>query len=207
MATLRDKFGGCLLGAMIGDVAGAVVEAESPAFIARQYRSVDDILAAGDVEEFTGPAWRVGRYTDDTQMMLCVAEWLAAGEVATPQRLLARFSDAYERWRRYGPGTESILALYREYPAEWRSLATSMFPHGSYGNGSAMRVAPVGLAYFDDVARLAEIVALSEASPDVASVDDLAFELDNLRAAMVETEEIGRSSVHSLTAPIERGGQ
>jgi len=57
------------------------------------------------------------------------------------------------------------------------------------------------------VARLAEIVALSEASPDVASVDDLAFELDNLRAAMVETEEIGRSSVHSLTAPIERGGQ
>jgi len=57
------------------------------------------------------------------------------------------------------------------------------------------------------VARLAEIVALSEASPDVASVDDLAFELDNLRAAMVETEEIGRSSVHSLTAPNERGGQ
>jgi len=56
------------------------------------------------------------------------------------------------------------------------------------------------------VARLAEIVALSEAGPDVASVDDLAFELDNLRAAMVETEEIGRS-VHSLTAPIERGGQ
>jgi hypothetical protein len=57
------------------------------------------------------------------------------------------------------------------------------------------------------VARLAEIVALSEASPDVASVDDLAFELDNLRAAMVETEEIGRTSVHSLTAPNERGGQ
>jgi len=57
------------------------------------------------------------------------------------------------------------------------------------------------------VARLAEIVALSEASPDVASVDDLAFELDTLRTAMVETEELGRTSVQSLTAPIERGGQ
>jgi hypothetical protein len=56
------------------------------------------------------------------------------------------------------------------------------------------------------VARLAEIVALSEASPDVASVDDLAFELDTLRAAMVETEELGRTSVHSLTGSIE-GGQ
>jgi hypothetical protein len=53
------------------------------------------------------------------------------------------------------------------------------------------------------VARLAEIVALSEASPDVSSVDDLAFELDTLRAAMVETEELG----HSLTGSIERGGQ
>jgi hypothetical protein len=57
------------------------------------------------------------------------------------------------------------------------------------------------------VARLAEIVALSESGADVSSVDDLAFELDTLRAALVETEELGRSSVHSLTAPIERGGQ
>ncbi|HJW48787.1 MAG TPA: hypothetical protein VJ726_05170 [Candidatus Limnocylindria bacterium] len=57
------------------------------------------------------------------------------------------------------------------------------------------------------VARLAEIVALSEATPDVASVDELAFELDTLRAAMVETEELGRTSVHSLTGSIERGGQ
>src|SRR5947209_12348814 len=33
-ATLRDRFRGCLLGAMIGDVAGAVVEAELPAYVA-----------------------------------------------------------------------------------------------------------------------------------------------------------------------------
>ena len=57
------------------------------------------------------------------------------------------------------------------------------------------------------VARLAEIVALSEASPDVASIDDLAFELETLRNAMVETEELGRNPVHSLTGSIERGGQ
>lgn len=56
------------------------------------------------------------------------------------------------------------------------------------------------------VARLAEIVALSESGADVASVDELAFELDTLRTALVETEELGRSSVRSL-APIERGGQ
>ena len=54
------------------------------------------------------------------------------------------------------------------------------------------------------VARLAEIVALSEASPDVASVDDLAFELDTWRGHE-ENEELGRSSSCAQTS--ERGGQ
>src|SRR5215472_4718323 len=105
MPTLAQKFRGCLLGAVIGDVAGAAVEAESAAYIAKTYRSVDEILATPSVEEFTGPDWHVGRFTDDTQMMLCVAEWLLADEWRSPQRLLARFVAAYEAWRRYGPGT------------------------------------------------------------------------------------------------------
>jgi hypothetical protein len=84
MATPRDQFRGALLGALIGDVAGAVVEAESPQYIARTYRSIDDLLAADNIPELTGPAWQVGRYTDDTQMLLCVAEWLIADEFSNP---------------------------------------------------------------------------------------------------------------------------
>src|SRR3954451_25214858 len=102
MVPLRDKFRGCLLGAAVGDVIGAVVEAESAGYIAATYRSVDDILAAGSVPEFAGPDWTVGRFTDDTQVMLCVAEWLLAGEAPSPQPLLARLAAAYEPWRRYG---------------------------------------------------------------------------------------------------------
>jgi hypothetical protein len=56
------------------------------------------------------------------------------------------------------------------------------------------------------VARLAEIVALSESGADVASMDELAFELDTLRTALVETEALGRHSVHALIDPAERGG-
>jgi poly(ADP-ribose) glycohydrolase ARH3 len=154
---LRDKFRGCLLGAAIGDVVGAVVEAESPAYITKTFRSIDEILATESVEEFNAPAWRVGRFTDDTQMTICVAEWLIAGETGSPQRLLARFADAYEPWRRYGPGTVGILRLFREHPDQWRELATAMFPHGSLGNGSAMRVAPVGLAFHRDLAKAAAV--------------------------------------------------
>ncbi len=57
------------------------------------------------------------------------------------------------------------------------------------------------------VARLAQIVALSEAGADAASMDELAFELDTLHTALAETEELGRRSVHMLAGPIERGGQ
>ena len=33
------------------------------------------------------------------------------------------------------------------FGAEWQSVAEKYIPGGSYGNGGAMRIAPVGLAY------------------------------------------------------------
>jgi poly(ADP-ribose) glycohydrolase ARH3 len=165
MPTLQDKFRGCLLGGAVGDIAGAVVEAEFPQFIAKTYRSIDDILAAGSIEEFGGGWWEVGRFTDDTQMTLCVAEWLLdSGPSSSAERLLARFAATCEPWRRYGPGTEAILRLYREHPEKWRELSTAMFPHGSYGNGSAMRVAPVGLAFFTNL-KASKSVAIESSRP------------------------------------------
>ena len=182
MPTLSEKFRGCLLGAAVGDIVGAAVEAESPAYIARAFRSVDEILATETIEEFNAPPWRIGRFTDDTQMMLCVAQWLLAGEASDPQRLLARFTDAYEPWRRYGPGTAEILRLYGSHPAEWRTLATAMFPHGSHGNGGAMRVAPVGLAYFRDTSKVA---AIARESSRPTHSHPLAYQGASLQAVAV----------------------
>jgi poly(ADP-ribose) glycohydrolase ARH3 len=164
MGTLRDKFRGSLLGAAMGDVAGAVVEAESPGYIAGAYHSIDEVLRSPSVPEFVGPDWQVGRFTDDTQMMLCVAEWLLDGPPHPAEALLARFAEAFEPWRRYGPGTAAILRLYPEHKAEWRQLSTVAFPEGSYGNGSAMRVGPIGLAYYGDL-QTAASVAMESSRP------------------------------------------
>lgn len=164
MVSLREKFRGCLLGAAMGDIAGAPVEAESPQYIERTYRSIDDILSVETVPEFVGAPWRVGRFTDDTQMMIGVAEWLLEGPPHEPEALLARFAAAFEPHRRYGPGTEAILRAYPEHKREWRSLATMAFPHGSHGNGSSMRVAPVGLAYFGNLKKAAA-VAIESSRP------------------------------------------
>src|SRR6478736_169042 len=146
MTISHDKFSGCLLGGLIGDVIGAAVEAESPGYIRKTFRTLDDILALKSVPELFVGEWEVGRFTDDTQMTLCVAEWLAAGTL-DGESLLQRFSDAYEPWRHYGPGARMILESFPNAKARWMDLATAMFPQGSYGNGSAMRVAPIGLFF------------------------------------------------------------
>ena len=141
---------------MIGDVVGAVVEAETPEYISKRFATMEALLATDSVEEFATSAWKVGRFTDDTQMSLSVARWLLEDPSRSPSQLLGEFSRSYEPCRRYGPGTEMILKLYRDHPQQWRELATAMFPHGSYGNGGAMRVAPIGLAFRGDLKKVAE---------------------------------------------------
>jgi hypothetical protein len=73
---LRDRFSGSLLGGMLGDIIGAVVEGESPRYIGKTFNSVEDLLALEHVDEIFGRKWLAGRFTDDTQMTICVAQWL-----------------------------------------------------------------------------------------------------------------------------------
>ncbi|OLC57536.1 MAG: hypothetical protein AUH85_03075 [Chloroflexi bacterium 13_1_40CM_4_68_4] len=55
------------------------------------------------------------------------------------------------------------------------------------------------------VARLAEIVAISDESSRGTPVNELVSELETLRTALAETEELGRRSVRALSAPIDEG--
>ncbi|MEM7010047.1 MAG: ADP-ribosylglycohydrolase family protein [Verrucomicrobiota bacterium] len=159
-ATIKDKFRGCLLGGLMGDVIGAAVEGESAAYIRKQFPTMESILKAGTIEEAFGAPWVVGRYTDDTQMTLGVAEWLCEDEEPSGLALLNRFQEQFDPTRRYGPGVEQILRLH-ESTSNWTQLARCMFPDGSYGNGSAMRVAPVGLKYHDNLSVLVEVAISS----------------------------------------------
>jgi poly(ADP-ribose) glycohydrolase ARH3 len=135
---------------MIADIIGAVVEGESPKYIRKTFRTLDDMLALDRVEEVLGQYWTVGRFTDDTIMTLCVAEWLLECEELDGENLLDRFEKSYRPARRYGSGTARILEAFPEHRKEWRSLATLMFPDGSFGNGAAMRVGPIGCRYAAD---------------------------------------------------------
>lgn len=142
---VRSRFIGSLLASMTGDALGMPVEGSSAREIAERF---------GEVRDFMHARLGAGTYTDDTQMMMAVAESLVARHCLDGPDLAQRFVDRFEPARGYGPGTrEALHRLSRG--AAWDEAGKSSFGVGSFGNGSAMRVAPVGLLYHGDLQRVA----------------------------------------------------
>lgn len=87
-------------------------------------------------------------WTDDTHMALSIVEVLLSHGGIVEDKLVELFVQRFiqEPWRGYGAGARRLLTLYAQ-GANWRDEAPRLFNGGSYGNGGAMRVAPLG-AYF-----------------------------------------------------------
>ncbi|MFD5779892.1 ADP-ribosylglycohydrolase family protein [Streptomyces sp. NPDC126933] len=102
------------------------------------------------------------RWTDDTEMGASVLAVLA-GHGRIDQDALARsFAERHDFDRGYGPAVNRMLRLIRE-GGDWRELAAGLFNgQGSWGNGAAMRIAPLGAWYAEDpeqATRQAEVSA------------------------------------------------
>jgi hypothetical protein len=67
------------------------------------------------------------------------------------------------------------------------------------------RMEGTALGLEEVVARLAEIVALTDAGGRSAPTDDLVSELDSLAIALAETEDLGRPEPVAITAPQNEG--
>lgn len=90
------------------------------------------------------------------------AHLMAHGEVR-PGALAREFAAEYERDpnRGYGPSMHGILRRIGD-GEDWRTVTTGQFGgQGSYGNGAAMRVAPLGAWFRDDLKGAAEQARLS----------------------------------------------
>jgi poly(ADP-ribose) glycohydrolase ARH3 len=148
----EDRFHGCLLGLAVGDAVGAPFEGLPADFVYWNNGAVADVIGQ--------PAEEMLRYTDDTQMMIGVAETLLAQGEIRQDVLCQRFVANYQAERGYGPGARRILETMAA-GGDGQQLADSMFPGGSFGNGAAMRVAPVGLLFCRDLERVAEQAAAS----------------------------------------------
>lgn len=90
-------------------------------------------------------------YTDDTEMAISVVEVLDLVGGIDPDLLARLFSRRYSAWRGYGTNARKLLERFRE-GADWRAEAAASFGgQGSFGNGAAMRVAPLGAYFADDL--------------------------------------------------------
>lgn len=95
-------------------------------------------------------------WTDDTAMAVSVVEVLVAHGAVDQDALAAGFARRYDESRNYGPAMHRLLA---EVAAgrSWRDAAPELFEgRGSFGNGSAMRVAPVGAWFAGDLGACVE---------------------------------------------------
>jgi len=145
--TLRERFRGCLLGLAVGDALGAPFEGR---------RDVKDHQVWRLVQERP-----LLRYTDDTHMAIGVAESLIACGRFDGQHMAEAFVRNFEEepWRGYGPGPPRVFQKIKA-GIPWDSAAETIYPGGSFGNGAAMRVAPLGLFFCRDFKLLKEAAAL-----------------------------------------------
>ncbi|MFB8142481.1 ADP-ribosylglycohydrolase family protein [Streptomyces parvus] len=90
------------------------------------------------------------QWTDDTEMACSVLAVLAEHGRVDQDALAHSFAEHHDFDRGYGPAVNRLLRLVRE-GGDWRELSSALFKgQGSWGNGSAMRIAPLGAWYADD---------------------------------------------------------
>jgi ADP-ribosylglycohydrolase len=104
------------------------------------------------------PPWR---WTDDTNMALSIVAMLRQEKRIDQDRLALSFARHYHPGRGYGAGAGMLLRQIG-LGMKWQVAARNLFAGmGSYGNGAAMRVAPLGGYYADDIELVIQQARLS----------------------------------------------
>jgi poly(ADP-ribose) glycohydrolase ARH3 len=132
--TLKDHFQGSALGTFVGDAMGREVEGWS----------WEQIKARHGILKGVGE----GFYTDDTEMMIGIMESLQKDPGFDPALTAQRFLANFHPFRGYGGRIYGIMGRLSQ-GASWDEVGTD-----SWGNGGAMRIAPIGFFFYDERERL-----------------------------------------------------
>lgn len=169
MRELRDAAAGALLGTFVGDALGMPFERQPAAAIPARL----------DMQEA-----RLGRgtYTDDTQMMIALAESLLERDAIDAEHLAGSFLEAFDPARGYGSGTVALFRLWREGEPISRAASQLHGGRGSLGNGAAMRIAPIGVRFANSPDKLC---AQARRSAGLTHAHPLAIDAAAVQAAAI----------------------
>jgi len=107
-----------------------------------------------DQRAVPAPPWI---FTDDTMMAISIVSTLEEHACIDQEHLARSFASNYDPTRGYGPAMHELLGRIRREVGSWRDEARALFGgQGSFGNGSAMRVAPLGAYFADDLDKVVE---------------------------------------------------
>ncbi|HUX98849.1 MAG TPA: ADP-ribosylglycohydrolase family protein [Candidatus Deferrimicrobium sp.] len=147
MKSLKSRFIGTLIGTGVGDALGRPFEGWSRRQIEAEVGRISELLSN------TKPA---GQYTDDTQLTIAIAESLIRSKGFNLGDLMNRFIEWLSE-PPIGPGYGCISSIEKfKRGFSWEAAASE-----SGGNGTAMRVSPIGLFYYNDIPLLIENARMS----------------------------------------------
>ncbi|MBC8293524.1 MAG: ADP-ribosylglycohydrolase family protein [Proteobacteria bacterium] len=138
----ESSFGGCLVGMLVGEAMGARVEGLNREAIARRFGGV-----AGLAKLTPGAPGPAALSTAAVAASLVVAPDFDGEDLAL--RMLAAW-DPEQSW---GQGSDAALRRLRD-GVHWNEAGHSVGGRESFGNGAALRSAPVGLLLSDDAETL-----------------------------------------------------
>lgn len=132
----EEKLTGCMLGSALADAIGELA-----------FHSADEEALRARIASVA-----TLRYTDDTAMAMGLAQSLIACRTLDQEHLGRTFHTNFiaEPWRGYASGPPEVFARVHSQGIRYVEAAGRLFAgRGSFGNGAAMRVAPIGLYYHD----------------------------------------------------------
>lgn len=162
-----DQFVGAMIGLMTGDALGRPAKEHAP----------EELGDRPDIgREMIG-----GFYTEDTEMMINVAETLLEFAAIDQNNLATRLGENMDPMRGYNPG--ALEVLYRlQQGMDWRDANREVFEEGSFGIGGTPRATPVGLLYHTDL--------------------DAVIENAELQAEITHTHPIGRAGAVAVALSV-----
>ncbi len=141
MTDYLDKFQGCLIGVAVGDTLGYPFEGMLREQIYSRFNNFKEFI--------TSNKRLFDTYTDDTQLTLHTAKALIQGSGFNTDDIIREYVEWLED-PPIGPGYGCISSIQKlKYGISWKKAASN-----SGGNGTTMRVSPIGLFYSKDTKNL-----------------------------------------------------
>lgn len=166
---IKDRIAGCLWGQAIGDALGVGTEFMQKEEVMENYPYESGLSEYSQiVQDSHRRMWDRGDWTDDTDMMLCIARAIISDHCINPATVAHNFKEWFTGIPMgIGQLTYTVLGLsdYEEAPEKAAEAVWRFYGSKNAANGRVMRTSVIGL-WNENVAENAErICRLTHADP------------------------------------------